>query len=326
MVATAARYAAAMTLEVHPATTDAELERLLAVRNVIDQRPLTLAGWNAELGGTLASCALLATLDGRDVGAGRVAWGAMGRDSSLAFVDIWVLKDARERGVGSRLWADLGRFARDRGIERAGAPVVEDDVESMAFAERRGLVITTAGQLGHLDLRDDPSADPTPLPDGITLTTLRERPELEHAVYELENLVRPEIPALTGEPMPTYEAWQAEMTSDDGFLDDLCLVAQRGETVVGVVQMFDGGDRVAFIGMTAVHPSARRMGLARALKLEMARRAATAGWRRIETYNDGSNERIRALNESLGYVYLPRVALLKGPIPVGADATSSATP
>jgi hypothetical protein len=33
------------------------------------------------------------------------------------------------------------------------------------------------------------------------------------------------------------------------------------------------------------------------------------------TYNDGSNDAIRGLNERLGYVYLPPVIRLKGPIP-----------
>ena len=67
--------------------------------------------------------------------------------------------------------------------------------------------------------------------------------------------------------------------------------------------------------MTAVHPDARRRGVARLLKIELARRARDAGWVGIETYNDGSNERIRGLNESLGYVYDPPYVSLRGPLP-----------
>ncbi len=67
--------------------------------------------------------------------------------------------------------------------------------------------------------------------------------------------------------------------------------------------------------MTTVHPDARRRGIARLLKVELARRARAAGWRRIETYNDGSNDRIRGLNESLGYVYDVTHIVMRGPLP-----------
>jgi len=52
------------------------------------------------------------------------------------------------------------------------------------------------------------------------------------------------------------------------------------------------------------------------LKAELADRARAAGWRRLMTYNDGSNDAIRGLNERLGYVYLPPVIRLKGRIHV----------
>ena len=35
----------------------------------------------------------------------------------------------------------------------------------------------------------------------------------------------------------------------------------------------------------------------------------------IETYNDGTNERIRGPNESVGYGYDPPYVLLRGPLP-----------
>ena len=65
--------------------------------------------------------------------------------------------------------------------------------------------------------------------------------------------------------------------------------------------------------MTATHPDSRRRGIARHLKRELAWRAAAAGLRRIETYNDGANEAIKALNTELGYTYDPPFLMLKGP-------------
>jgi RimJ/RimL family protein N-acetyltransferase len=89
----------------------------------------------------------------------------------------------------------------------------------------------------------------------------------------------------------------------------------RDGRLVGSIQIYDNAEGTAFIGMTAVDPGARRQGIARALKVELARRAASTGWHRIETYNDEANIRMRALNEALGYVYMPVYVNLKGPLP-----------
>ena len=64
----------------------------------------------------------------------------------------------------------------------------------------------------------------------------------------------------------------------------------------------------------AVDPADRRRGIATKLKVEMARRARAAGWRRVDTQNDDSNEAIRGLNTRLGYVYDAPRLLLGGPL------------
>ena len=115
--------------------------------------------------------------------------------------------------------------------------------------------------------------------------------------------------------LSSFEAWQAQTSGDTGFLPELSVIALRAGQVVGAIQMYDNADGVAFIGMTAVHPDHRRAGIARAMKTEVAARAARAGWRQLETFNDGTNERMLALNLELGYAYLPRVVNLKGPLP-----------
>ena len=144
-----------------------------------------------------------------------------------------------------------------------------------------------------------------------------ERPDLERAIYDLDILVQPEIPTMALEPTPSFEAWQEQTSGDPGFLRELSVMAVQDESVLGSIQMYDNADGVAFIGMTAVHPDQRRHGIARALKVEVAARAARSGWRQIETYNDGTNERMRALNVELGYEYRPRMVNLKGPLAKG---------
>jgi GNAT superfamily N-acetyltransferase len=144
---------------------------------------------------------------------------------------------------------------------------------------------------------------------------MAERRDLEPDLYEIHKLTFPEIPFLAKEPMPSYATWQKTGTADAGYLANLSLLAIEDGRLLGAVEVFDNGDDVIFIGMTAVHPEARRRGVARQLKVELERRARAAGIRRIETYNDGTNERIRGLNESLGYVYNPPYVALRGPLP-----------
>ena len=116
--------------------------------------------------------------------------------------------------------------------------------------------------------------------------------------------------------MPSFETWQETRLRRRG-LPARTSACSRSRTaaLLGAVEVYDNGDDVIFIGMTAVHPDARRRGVARLLKVELERRARAAGIVRIETFNDGTNERIRGLNESLGYVYNPPYVTLRGPLP-----------
>jgi GNAT superfamily N-acetyltransferase len=303
-----------MDATIRAATTEDDVEAWLALRNAVDPRPLTLAGLRAERTAMLTGLDLLAEVDGRAVGAGAVGWGPVSEESRNVFVDCWVLPDHRRNGIGGRLWAQLTTFAREGGMERATVIVLEGDDASLRFGGRRRLRVDGGGSLGHLDLTtlpEDAAIEPIA---GVTVSTFSDRPDLEHDVYELDVLVHPEIPFLAGEPMPSFEAWHATGVDDEGFVPGLSLIAVESGRVIGATQIYDSADGTVFIGMTTVHPDARRRGVARHLKRELASRARVAGIRRIETFNDGTNQRIRALNESLGYVYDPPFIVLRGPL------------
>jgi GNAT superfamily N-acetyltransferase len=239
-----------------------------------------------------------------------------------AFIFAWVLPEHRRAGIGGGLLDRLTAFARSKGIERMATLVYEDDADAIEFVLGRGLEIDGGGQLGSLDLATAPDIPSNPI-DGITIVSLADRPDLEEALYTLDVLVRPEIPMIAHEPLPTFLTWQEAGPRDPGYLPGLTLLALDGERLVGGIQLYDNGEDVAFIGMISVHPDARRRGIARVLKLELARRAREAGLRAIETYNDGTNERIRGLNESLGYVYDRPYVALRGPLPGPSEADPS---
>jgi GNAT superfamily N-acetyltransferase len=305
----------AMGVTIRPTTTDDEVDRWLEVRNAVEPQPMTRAGLRAERSSINASLDLIAEADRRVVGAGGVAWGPISEETRGVFIGLWVLPEHRRQGVGSRLYEQLAAFARGHGMERVMSGVLEGDTASIQFAENRGLRIDGGGQFGHLDLSAMDGRPPLEAIEDVSVTTFAERPDLERELYELDLLVHPEIPFFAAEPLPSFEAWHATAAGDPGFVAELSLVAIEADHVIGAVQIYDAADGTAFIGMTTVHPVARRRGIARHMKLVLAERARAAGWRRLETYNDGTNARIRALNESLGYVYDPMFVIVRGPLP-----------
>ena len=300
---------------IRTAATDDDLERVLAVRNSMEADPLTLAGLRAERAGSEAELDLLAESDNNVVGAGSVAWGLIAAEHRNAYIFAWVPPEYRHQGVGTALLDRLISFAREGGMVEMSTLVYDHEADTIAYLERRGLQRDGGGQLGKLEL-SGPETDRAVAPiSGIELVPAGDRTDLEREHYELHAVTRHEVPTLAHDPMPSLEAWRDVGAPDKGYLADLSIYALEGERLVGAIDMFDGGDGAIFIGMMAVQPDSRRRGIARLMKVEVERRARAAGRTRIDTFNDGTNERIRRLNESLGYVYNPPYVSLRGPLP-----------
>lgn len=307
--------AAPLEIEVLGADASAAaVDEWLAVRNALDVRTISRASFELRRAAEISALRLGARRDGRLAAVAAVAWDVVRLGIDEATVQIYVLPEHRGRGIGSALWARASSFARDGGIGHVVARVVSGDAASLEFAEHRGLTVTGMQQLGTLDIdASHASTKPAP-PAGVTIEAMGDRPELHHAIYEHLVSVLPEVPSWGDAPLPSFDAWQT-MTAEPAYRKDLSLIALDGDSVVGQIDVDDDGEGGAFIGMLTVAPSARRRGIARALKQELAHRAATAGWKVLVTVNDGTNDAIRRLNEDLGYRYLPEVLVLHGPVP-----------
>jgi GNAT superfamily N-acetyltransferase len=312
-----------MEATIRAASGDVDLERVLAVRNAVEHEPQSLAALHAERGNSIATLDLIAEQDGRDVGSGSIAWGPGALETRNVFIFAWVLPPYRHQGIGGALLDGLVAFAREAGMERMTTLVYADEPDSIAFAQHRGLSIDGGGQLGKLDLTTAPTDRGVPPVDGIEIVSSGSRLDLERAVYELHAVTHAEIPFLSSQPMPSFETWMEMGGEGSGYLRDESVIALEDGRVVGTVDVFDGGEHVMFIGMTAVDPNARRRGIARLMKVELERRARAAGWTRIDTWNDGDNARIRGLNESLGYVYNPPYVSLRGPLPAPRETAAA---
>ena len=294
-------------------TRGAALEEWLAVRNSIDLWSLSPDGFALREASELASLRLGARVDGALVAVGQASADAFQSSQHEAPVRIFVLPLHRGHGIGSTLYDRLSAFVREQGLTTIMSRVDVGDAASLAFAERRGLHVHGMQQLAAFDLATVDLGRPPVLPDGVSVVALEERPDLHAAVFDLVSAAIPEVPSMADLASMSIETWR-EMLLEPSYRHDLSLIAIDEAGVVGHIEVTDDGDRRAFISMLAVAPRARRRGIARGLKVALAYRAAGAGWRELVSLNDGTNESIRRLNESLGYRYLPESLFLTGPV------------
>lgn len=307
--------AQAFDIEVLPGDAPAAaIAEWLAIRNAIDVWPISAESFALRTAAEIAAQRLGVRVNGRLVGIGAAAWDVIRAGSDEATVQIYVLPGSRGIGIGSALWPRLTRFVREGGIANLASRVIAGDTGSLGFATRRGLAVVGMQQVGTLELDPlDPPGAPA-LPAGVTIAAMGERLDLHPALHAHMVAILPEVPSWGDAPVPTYAAWQ-DMIAEPGYRRDLSLIALDGNTIVGQIDVDNDGEGSAFISMLTVAPGARRRGIARALKQELAHRACEAGWRELATVNDGTNDGIRRLNEDLGYRYLPEVLLLHGPVP-----------
>lgn len=155
-------------------------------------------------------------------------------------------------------------------------------------------------------------------PDGVRVVELRERPELLPDAERLWADVHHDIPSALGFDMaeaPTMRKelgiapgdelppWLVAAVADDAELVGIaCLVPMHG----GV----EAGHR-----FTGVAPDWRGRGVARALKVELLRWAASAGITRVYASNDEHNPAMRRVNDDLGYEQIHRIVLMRRDIP-----------
>jgi mycothiol synthase len=165
-------------IAIRPAESDADRQAWIDVRRAVV--PTESAGTVERQRARTPTTTLLlvAELDGRLAGSG-VAGISDLRDR--AFVAPRVLPELRRRGVGTALLRALVPHAESLGMDKAAAGVT--DPGSRAFAERFRFreVDSQVEQVRPLDR----PLHLSPLPAGVEVVTIAERPELLEAVYPL---------------------------------------------------------------------------------------------------------------------------------------------
>jgi mycothiol synthase len=259
---------------------------------------------------------LVALVGGQPVGlatAGRIfqLTGSTNSHSRLG-----VLPEHRGRGIGSLLLDAISRRAEQSGLRGHQMHTSEDEVQAIAYLERRGFRIVQRALRVGLELAGAEAEAAREPPAGLRITTLAAEPELERQVYEVAVEATADMPIL-GDPQPgTYEQWHEIEVAPVSKPADAFFVAVEGDRVLGYAALWfaQGVPDAAWHAMTAVARSARGRGVAMALKRAQIAWAIRRGLAWLHTENDEKNAPMRHINARLGYRPQPAELMLHGPL------------
>ena len=218
------------------------------------------------------------------------------------FTIITVLAEQRRRGAGSALYEAISAWTAERGLSELEVPVLDNDPESLAFAQRRGLV-EERRELGVvLDLAGIARQKIEP-PSGVEIVTWAERPELARGMYEVALEAEPDIPGAEDDDVEPFDEWLAHDMQGSGDRPEATFVALAGDEVVGYAKfsLTAAQPTIAHHDLSAVKRAWRGRGVARALKAAQINWALANGYEELRTRNEQRNEPIRRLNARLGY-------------------------
>jgi mycothiol synthase len=296
-----------VSIEIRPVETDEDIEAWRQVRITVlpNERASTVE--EIRRAETPEQLMLLAEAEGELVGSGVAGRSDVG---GHGFVAPRVLPDKRRHGVGTALLARLAEHVESLGFPQAGSNV--DDPGSLEFAHRFGF----REQDRQVEqVREITGDEPTlPLPEGIEIVSLAQRPELFARVYhELAVEALADL-AVTPKLEISFEDWEREwVTWPEG-----SFVALAGDEIVGcagLIRDYDRPDRAEH-GLTAVRRDWRGRGLAKALKRQTIAWAAANGLTELYTWTQTGNEQMQAVNERLGYVIRSTCIVVRGAIPL----------
>ena len=293
-------------MEIRKLAIPAELGASADMHNAVNpDDPVTagdLVGWVDSL----RDSAFFLASDGEPVGLG---WVAV-ESRPVPAARILVLEGRRRRGIGSALFAELSRWARERGHTE-----LEMHLDGMEFAEHRGFVEIGRERGLELVLADvEPPA--LHLPDGIEIVTWAERPDATNGLYAVYCEGVPDVPGEEDTEVEPFDVWLKDQMQGPGDRPEATFVAFAGDEVVGYSKfaLADAQPTTAYHDLTATKRAWRGRGIAGALKATQIAWAKEHGYERLVTQNEERNAPIRKLNERFGYRPAPGRVLLRGPI------------
>jgi GNAT superfamily N-acetyltransferase len=294
-------------IDVRRAESDADLEGWIRVKRAVlpNESAWTVEEFRTRL--TPDRTVLVAELDDEIVGAGL---GGRSDDPNRGYVAPRVHPDARRKGVGTALLETLVEFVEGLRLSTVTGQVTTPG--SKAFAERFGFAESDrqVEQVHHL--AGEIALDP--VPEGVEVVTIANRPELLEAAYPL---ARDEgFPDLAVEG--SIEVPLVDWLHDEATLPEGSFVALADGEIVGYSGLMShDNEGVAEDGLTVVSREWRGRGLAKALKQRELDWAKQAGLHEVVTWTQKGNDGMRAVNERLGYQYRDVAITMAAALPLG---------
>lgn len=209
--------------------------------------------------------------------------------------------EARGNGLGTGLLHQALHHARVAGAVGVAANVLDHDPRSREWAERHGFVLHAHRFASELDLRLEQA--PPDLPAGVTIRDMTSATPAEWERLEvLYGDLLTQTPDLAGQPRWTTEHLQSHVRDNPRLRPDWQLVAVNADGEwLGLCQGLPISTGM-YNEFTAVVAQARGRGIARALKLELIRRAREANIALMRTNNHSANAPMLSVNRRLGFV------------------------
>jgi GNAT superfamily N-acetyltransferase len=222
---------------------------------------------------------------------------------------VVIAPEARCHGLGSQMYRDAVRVARQHGATHLEGYIRETDTASVKFAETRGFKIVHHGFESTLDLTDFDEHRFDDLmarvrAEGFCFFSLAEAgatQENKRKLYEVNRDSGLDNPG-NDETFPDFYAFSKDVFEASWFRADTQILAASKESWVGLSAIgIYPTDKHAYNAFTGVLREYRGRGLAQALKLQTILLAKREGMRYVRTHNDSNNAPMLAVNRKLGY-------------------------
>ncbi|MDE0670469.1 MAG: GNAT family N-acetyltransferase [Caldilineaceae bacterium SB0662_bin_9] len=258
----------------------------------------------------------VAEVDGKFAALGTVGEPFWSLQEGKVHLSVEVDPDYLNRGIGTRLFADLEALAHARGpVRRLITGTQEDKTAASDFLRERGFEVAIREPISELDL---PAFDETPFvhkiqqaeASGIRLVSLadlaREYHNWQERHWQLDTAIMQDVPTPDPFSPRTLETFVRQHIGNPGFSPDVTHVAVHGGEWVGISELYidPSHPEVGGTGLTGVTRPWRRKGLATALKLKVLHQARTRGVRRVITDNEENNPMFQ-INLMLGFKAKP---------------------
>jgi GNAT superfamily N-acetyltransferase len=225
---------------------------------------------------------------------------------TAAFLHLYVHPAQRRRGVGSALLAAV--VERCAALDVRALHAHHGTTAGAAFAARHGFTDGQRVVRSLLDLRAAELPPPRPPDDWALPTWIGRVPDEHLAAYAKARVAMDDAPAPENMDYPTWDAETIRASEESLARRDREMrltVALRGDGTIGAFTELrvSRGSPAAFTDDSGTAAEYRRIGLARAIKLESLRRLREdhPELKLVTTSNAEENAAMRALNESVGF-------------------------